>query len=834
MSGVADITVTHGRDRYAIQLPLSSTLRDIKTWLHEKVAVPVENQILLLNAPVSKEFRRCKSEQDTTPLLLTFSASLQERIRTAATPQTVKLNAMLIGTSQSTLSQNQPQLNTETAAALSRIVVTTLEQDSRWFRCSYGQGYLRQTAYVCRTCVDEGRAAPDHAVCLACTEVCHLNHNIEEWGVRYHMRCDCCTSKCWRTPTQTDSQAEKKLSQDAQTTNKVSAVSLEDVGQRTKRKRSRSMSPIKSPVGPGGSPLMGIRVPAVVNTPSPFAISDPPGNEKEAVSSPIRSAAQKPSYAGAGLRSPPMSSPPVNAQPFSSTPKVETETAKDQGVTVPGAPPSSAVETGPAQHVALLPSFEGCRFVLDNTTNKPPEIIIPPNARNRYPRTPLTWCFCHEEDPGDEESGGLVCMICTSCFWNTHITSVHAEQFKRVPCYGDVVQGETVVFKCHTCDTHVCAPCRHRCHKDHEVDEECLITSDLAQQEAKEEEERQKQRAQEPIPQDGIPRRKNEDDRPKSRVESTASGVLFSCGCRGLCSIAESISPHEVNDPSTFLPFSDDTTNEMMNSDIFTGFVCAHCMQEHPWLLHNDFKKCYNGKLPDKVTSGILPPLPCGSTREDLTPDDKGKVYPYHGMILPLNAFSEEMICSCAPCQEAFDTFFPWAREDAANMMMNLCDQCDACHRSIRDKSAFLCRNCEMTMSDAFMLCTECNAHREKMVEASARVVVAQDAPSSGTTEPLVQATYTNSEGAEVTYEHDLSHQFMEDTQENLYALCGMQLVNAMEEEDRAYLSEHWDEVQEMTPELSFQGNFGPTPIEFTQEELKEIARANSKRPNSK
>lgn len=794
-----EVSVTHGKSVYTSTFSSSSSIEDVKEWLEGVTCVSIEKQVLMFAPPVVKEYRRATSEHHRVLL-----SSLLPPHHMATSEGSVKVRAMLVGTPETELRQQPQQLSAESNAIIARIVSTTQERESRWFRCSYGENYLRQTAYVCRTCVLSGMAAPDHAICLACSAVCHAMHMIEEWGVRYHFRCDCCTSKCSLkcNPSAPQSASDPKTcSHGGSSASATTTITSEMIEARTKRKRSRS--PLKSPTVSG--PVVGIRVPAVINSPSPFAIHDPPENEREAINMPIT-----------------LHTTGASAPPSVSAAQVLAENEEELKEKVPTADPP--------------PEFEGCRFILDSSTDKPPALTIPPNLRNRYPRNPLTWCFCEEDEVEDDDTascddGGLVCMLCTTCYWSSHMKAIHSDQYRRVPCYGDVVQGETVVFKCNTCRTYVCTPCRHRCHKDHDVAEETLVTSEV------------------PLvnpftpTSDGSPTAPGVAEAAAAAsslspggepVDGSPAGALFSCGCRGLCSIAESMSKEEAEDPSTYLPLSAATAIELMRSDIFTGFICAHCMQEYPWLLTNELKHCYHGKLPEKVTTA-LPVIPCKQT--SCGPE----YYPYHGMIYPITGFTEESICSCAPCQEAFHAFAPWARDDATHMMMNTCDQCDACHRSIKHKEAFLCQNCEMSMTDPFLLCAECNAHREALVEASQRRIVALDITSTGSTPTptpppqvseatAVDPTYTNSDGVAVTYTHDLSHNFLEDTQENLYALCGMQIMNTMDQEDRQYISEHLDELKDFTPEFSLQSSFGPVPINFSQEDLKEFARANAKK----
>lgn len=1045
-----EFEVQHGKQLYVGTFPLSHTIEEVKEWLHETAKVPTSKQLLLLNAPVTKEFRKIVSssknklphpqggendsksvhsstsiEIDSTPLSSIISSSLLQKVQelgSTSTPQRIKVRGILIGSAEPDSDVQVQQLTTEATSVLSRIVSSTLEQNGSWYRCSYSQGYVRQMAYVCRTCVKEGRASPDHAICFACTEVCHFDHDVEEWGARYHMRCDCCTSKCWKsssisslhcshpenelhsvkpsivgarkgekgslqpsfsctlggstsssqgvsagssteratqasmkdvTMEKAEKNERRRNSSGSSGSSVISVVTSGQVEARTSRKRSRS--PLMKPhAGHGVPSLSGVRAPAVANPLSPPSstfvsedekntkISSPSDslskNESNMTSSmtPLpdsTSASQKevePTHSQSnGTRSAPVSMSVGNGvekAAASSLSSQKTLALRSIGTSASASPSSSTAsrdhlsqkrESTPAssRNSIVLPSFEGCRFILDSETNRPPAIVIPTNVRNRYPRRLETWCYCEEdelvarkdedgaensEDGSDDDrtskdSVGLVCMLCTSCFWSSHIVSLHSDQMRRVPCYGDVLQGEVVVFYCITCETFVCPPCRYRCHKDHEVEEERILSSDLPKK-IPEKKKQQLERVadlermgmkQQGGEESGSRLRKytspisehpaaavgahmlaeritgvnslKEGEELETTVGNSFGSVVFTCGCRGLCSIAESVPPEEENDSNAFLPVPSDVAADLVNNDVFNGFICAECMEEYPWLLTTDLQKCMNGELPPKVTdsSAFLPILPCKKLPSDVP--DKKKYYPYHGMVMPITAFSNRCICSCDKCQAAFNEFAPWGTKDAEFLMMNLYDHCSVCQLSIGNKTAFLCKTCEMTSEEAFMLCTECNAHRLAMVEDSRRTVpplrvasesenetseksraenaegkATQCSNSSSTSIPQAQrSTYVNSQGVEVTYEHPLSHQFLEDTDENLFALCGMQIAVSLDQESQVYLSENIGELKNFAPEIGLQENFEPQPITFTQEELKAFAVVNAPRSHS-
>lgn len=1108
-----EFEIQHGKQKYAHAFPLTSTIGEVKGWLYDKAKVAPCNQLLFLNAPVIMRFRKIsgasknknvheprseggktngsanalqEDEIISTPLSDIISPSLLEKVKhLESTPrsQCIKVRGILIGPAQQDSGMQVQQLTTEVASALSRTISTTLEKEGSWYRCSYSQGYVRQTAYVCRTCVEEGRAAPDHAICFACTEICHANHNVEEWGMRYHMRCDCCTSKCWRSPTasspsakliQSGSQgkedekgdsarstlsnsqaksfsgdpprgawsshredlgcaslgninvkmkgggrkeAENMHSMEVQgSMPPISIVTTKRVEARTNRKRSRS--PLSQPhggcaissdtmtrgSGTSNFPSLGTMcnfskeeketgniskaglemtntdknsasqshspLPASpVKDSSTCANTTAAGNVRGGIAaassslhlnkeSEISTPATLPQPVAMGFHS---SESSVNSMteevggerielssvPVSSTQSLqlpacsgnsggrqedrsEQKCALSSSATITPITSSSASSSStsfrvttpfpkgqegrtpsiPCASSPTLSSFYGCRFILDSQTNSRPAIIIPPNAKNRYPRRPETWCYCEEDGSYEKEEGketlaqgeeekeregsekeclGLSCILCTSCFWSDHVVSLHSDQLKRVSCYGQVSDVDVLIFYCITCETFVCPPCRYRCHKDHIIDKERILTTDLGKKMLEKKKEKLAREAALPSsgskdnantecseilspwtysPNSSMPpaavgafklaermsvgkTQKNGSDDPRASDIESSELPVFYCGCRGLCKIAEFVPPEEVDDPNAFLAISNDVAEDLMNQDAFTGFVCADCMQEYPWILTRDLQQCMNGELPLKITdpSKILPVLPCKTFPSSHA--ESNKYYPYHGMIMPITTFSDRSICSCDKCQAAFAMFAPWAKSDAQYMMMNLYDECSVCKHFIGDQAAFLCTTCEVTMSDPFMLCKECNAHRLETIKGSQRTIYplreadshtgtgnAERSPETSTS-PLSNCApsdsvegmgfpYVNAQGVQVTYDHDLSHQFMEDTVENLYALCGMQIADSIDEEDRKYVLDNVHEIKSITPNIAMEANFGPQPIEFTQEELSAFAIANA------
>lgn len=1114
-----EFEIQYVRQRCVHSFPLTSTIGEVKEWLCEESKVLPSVQLLLLNAPVAKPYRKIvgsskvkiTSEQGcggdgkngtvgtfsdaeiaSTPLSSILTPSLLEKIQdldSSHKPQCIKVRGMLIGCPQSQDDRHPRHLTAEAAAALSRIVSTTLEDQSNWYRCSYSQGYVRQTAYVCRTCLEEGRAAPDHAICFGCAEICHAKHNVEEWGTRFYMRCDCCTSKCWRTPPSSSSpslgvthstdetspsgttpetsakrvkgkeeeedgdgghlsprasafssppsgkvepssgeerstsdslqqkemkeggrEADQKKSHSSEPESSARAISLVTTGKveaRMNRKRARSPlgeSPLPHAMEATESSVSGTAAPDPLHPPSSSLLAEN-GNHlghisntasgmsenqdgasslvlsselptRDTLSSAVAKENEEPEIpdrvSASQIKSPngrvtlssstrgdstqdkeialknkekernpngvpdALSTVTSGVAGLRTSRRVEGNETASEGLpslspvhSIPLPPSSSCATTTSslvpnvlsgnekarsstsASHYCIAPSFEGCRFILDSETHCKPTIVIPPNTRNRYPRRLETWCYCEEnevldkEDPKNasakkeekesdaaEEFLGLSCMLCSSCFWSDHVTSLYSDQLKRVSCYKHVNEVDVVVFYCITCETFVCPPCRYRCHKDHEVEDERILSSVLPNKIAQKEKEKLAREARE-MQELGI-KTENKINAGGSRSEwmpsivspippaavgayklaERISGVrspcdscdpggvdwdslqdsLFTCGCRGMCRIKECVSPEEVDDPNSFLPIPNKVAIDLMINDGLTGFVCSECMQENPWLLTQDLRECMNGTLPPKATdsSKILPILPCKTLPADHA--EKDKYYPYHGMLLPIHVFSDQYICSCQKCQAAFHEFAPWGKNKAQYLMMNLFDQCNVCKCSIGDQDGFLCKTCEMVMTEGFLICSECNAHRVKMVERNRRPLSAnelEDTPTSDHTESATNSspfpspsassctpgtgqsfTYVNSKGVSVTYEHDLSHQFLESTLENLYALCGMQIIDSMEQDTREYLLENIEEINDLTPQLTMQSNFGPQSIEFTQEELKAFAIANAPQEN--
>ncbi|RNF02847.1 hypothetical protein TraAM80_06131 [Trypanosoma rangeli] len=674
------VAVTHAGQKMLLVFPTTTaTVGDLKDELARRSGVPAEKQRLMFGGPVLKRHRREGRNEVRLMDLIAAEPQGVDGVGASAAAAAVTIPVMLVGSATAV-----PHINEEAMAQLHRLVSTTVELDSRWYRCSYSRGYARQIAFVCRTCVRNGRANPAHALCYACADVCHASHDVEEWGVRYYMRCDCCTAACWHQVVEKEPE-------------------------------------VKGNQGSEEAPRL---------------------------------------HEGRGAEDEP-------------------------------------------QH---------CCFLIDSATGLPPATsVVPLNSKNRYPRTLNSWCYCNCEDnfPADDtDGGGVVCMLCTTCYWSSHMTCLYSGAFRRIPCYGDVLEGAVVAFRCRTCDTLVCTPCRLRCHKDHDVDSEYIIPS-----------------------------------RKDGTGNGAPEGVEFSCGCRGCCSIAEAVPEAEVEDPALYMSMPPEAAVEIMNNDPFMGFVCAHCMQEYPWLVENDPLHCYEGVLPERVpTEQHKRVVACGVGADAKCPSD---VYPFHGMLLSVDAFTADMTCKCTPCREAYERFAPRATTASVNeMMLPLHDACDHCGHPIRDEQAFMCQTCELQHDRTFFVCQRCNALR--IAEGMPPLGEAgggggrssgRGEDHNGSTCPneaagvdpsIVHAvgvgndnSNKNNEGEEAVapWDHPLSHVFMEDTYENLFSLCGMQLMHNLDAASQTYVLENMDATS-ATFEGAVQRTFGQTPVVFDPDEV--------------
>ncbi|ORC89383.1 uncharacterized protein TM35_000121580 [Trypanosoma theileri] len=755
------VEVTHGKDKMLLLFPAEkSTVGDVKKELMRRSGVPIEKQRLFFGAPVLKQYRR-EGREDVRLIDLISNHKTHDKNNnnnnnthtdispmagSSPSPSTITIPLMLVG-SVATI----PHINEEAVAQLHRLVTTTVEQDNRWFRCSYSKGYARQTAFVCRTCVRSGRADAAHAICYACAEVCHRNHDVEEWGVRYYMRCDCCTAACWRPVA--EEEKKKKTMMISNSSNSNSNDTHHHHHDKEVEEKEGSISKEK--------------------------------NEEE----------------------------------------------QDPGNN------DNSNNSNSNNHNNDNDEPQRCCFIIDSETGLPPVTsVVPHNSKNRYPRDLYRWCYCNCEDdhPADDaEGGGIVCMLCSTCYWSAHMTRLCTEAFRRIPCYGDVVEGDVLAFHCRTCETLVCCPCRLRCHKDHDVSAEAVLASRLS-----------------------------------GTHNEAPAGVEFSCGCRGCCDIAERVPPGDVWNDRKYSQMSAATATAMMNGDAFVGFVCGRCMNEHPWLINEDPRRCYAGKLPTSFSSSssslsisrsrengkegkesqqqeqqqqYRSIVPCGLSPDAPCADD---VYPFHGMLFPVDAFTESATCTCGPCREAYSRFAPRSHIAAGpEMMVQLHDACDHCGHTIRDEQAFMCQTCELQHDQTFFVCQRCN--RLRLQAQMPELGNTNSNPNTNTITTTTTTTTTttsnnnnnnennnttttttaeeeNSENVEVApWDHPLSHVFVEDTYENLYTLCGMQMMQNLDSASRAYVMDNIDATT-----ASFEGilrrTFGQEPLEF---DLGEVAQ---------
>ena len=75
----------------------------------------------------------------------------------------------------------------ETEQALEREAYEALP--GRFDECTYGQGYIRQPLYSCRSCPKDSTGMV--AFCYSCSVACHPTCTLIELGARRHFRCDC-------------------------------------------------------------------------------------------------------------------------------------------------------------------------------------------------------------------------------------------------------------------------------------------------------------------------------------------------------------------------------------------------------------------------------------------------------------------------------------------------------------------------------------------------------------------------------------------------------------------------------------------------------------------
>ncbi|CAD2219093.1 hypothetical protein ADEAN_000658600 [Angomonas deanei] len=117
-----------------------------------------------------------------------------------------------------------------------------------------------------------------------------------------------------------------------------------------------------------------------------------------------------------------------------------------------------------------------------------------------------------------------------------------------------------------------------------------------------------------------------------------------------------------------------------------------------------------------------------------------------------------------------------------------------------------MCQTCELTVANPFLICAECNDVRLKLKEGA------------------------SPQDVNVAYTHDLSHEFVEDTMENISNMFGIQLLQNSDPETRDYVLQNWEELKNsMTIASSLAEQFGQVPLNYDEQDIKDISALNSK-----
>ena len=543
------VKVKHHKTIVDLEVTQADTVTDLQNRLQLQFHVSVTKQRLLFARGANKHPHGSTLLRDLEGLCTSQpSPSTAPAVLLIGIPETALHLVIADGEGSSGAPTAAVSTAAPVAAAIGHLVAVTKETKEGLYMCSYPNGYAAQDAHVCRTCIDQGVADVNHAVCGACAEVCHSGHDVEFYGHREYMRCDCCTERCWA---------------------------------------------------------------------------------------------------------------------------------------------DRSAKTDPSQYLS-----HACQFIVDDRTGNPPPDRQPTNNKNIYPR-PGKWCYCRsdtpypksETDPAPtccsdmEPDYGCCCLLCNTCFWSPHLTHLHTSNLSSMPCYGEVCSGPIVAFKCTTCDTLVCPPCRLRCHRDHVVEDEPVYPSN------------------------------GEDS------NGAPADCEFSCGCRGNCAIAEAV---PASSASEEFSVSREVAMELNDSDVFVSFICAYCMQDYPWLASNSLSHCYNGELPGKSSlahAGAV--VPCG----DLGPvqrcdvESSTAVFPFHGMLVPKQIFSKEASCPCSKCEAAFAAFHRRRYIPLTTFVPSgfVCSHCDADVGEMNGGNAFLCTTCELSGAPSFLLCHDCYNRREEV-----------------------------------------------------------------------------------------------------------------------
>lgn len=393
-----------------------------------------------------------------------------------------------------------------------------------------------------------------------------------------------------------------------------------------------------------------------------------------------------------------------------------------------------------------------CQFIVDERTDEFPVLRLEENE-NTYPPAE-GWCACNWETDSsavkrsgdaagsqsdhdvDDDGGCETCVMCGTGFWSQHVSRLDTSWLPHVGCYG-TVRGEVVTFRCHTCNTQCCLPCRLHCHADHECGPPELFSTE------------------------------------------DADGKVFSCGCSGMCDIAAGVGPEKAEAAAqravAFLvdgdmetadrPSGDGVVCSVMHaadvtSDEFLHFVCGRCVSRRPWLADpRRLRGCLSGAGLALLPEAAAAPHRC------LQCDGDGAAS--HGLVLPANAFSE-LTCQCDACrQECAASVVGCAALDAPiDLFFSTARQCGQCRGDVAGQ-AFVCVTCELANSGlgtSYILCPSCHSSRDAQADAA----------------------------------HPSEHEFAEDSGDNLFRLFSASFASQLDGDSQMWVVNHWQEAQGM------------------------------------
>lgn len=392
-----------------------------------------------------------------------------------------------------------------------------------------------------------------------------------------------------------------------------------------------------------------------------------------------------------------------------------------------------------------------CRFVVDESSHEIPKKPVMRNVENRYPSDTEHWCYCLGEDATPEEDeDGLNCMLCHSGFYCSHITRLETTTFRLLSCYAETDGYNTIGIRCRTCfppsstpaqENVLCCPsCAVFCHRGHDLDTNVV-----------------------PIHYDG---------------EGEGAITTLQCSCRASCTIA-----HDT--PKSALMEGVDATGKdllvpqwlakkLVEDDEICAFLCATCMQKYPWLwqahgadpiAHIDsLRRCYNGKLPD-ASMDIKPVIKC---RVSTVTDEDADRFPYHGMVVPEDL--SKCLCPCKACQDAFQQFAPRKVSDSGlQLLVPYHNRCSQCNVAVERSAGYLCTTCEIEQPPemqgaSFFLCDSCYESTDAVQRHRAAIVTQR------------------------------SHEFVQDSFENLWNLFGATLVRHADPATKEWMMNHWND----------------------------------------